>query len=135
MRRRPLGIWIITILQLGLAGTIALSVVTGMDLFSALPESRLPDEYRPLYVAWVLIAGIAAVLLWRLSHRGWALTMLLTGLSLLANLVLWWNGDPYWTRMAIQAVVAFYLNSAAVRELFLRRPEVSRIAVRGTGDE
>jgi hypothetical protein len=135
MRRRPLGIWIITILQLTLAGTLVVSLVTGEDLFAPIPGTVLAEEYRPVYVAWVAVAGMAALLLWRLSRRGWALTMLLTGLSLLANLVLWWNGEPYWTRMAIQVVIALYLNSAAVRQLFLHRTDVSRITVRGTGGE
>lgn len=135
MRGRPLGIWIITILQLTLAGGLVLSVTTGIDYFAAVPGAQLADDNRPAYTLWLGLTVVAAVLLWRLSRRGWALTMLLTGVSLAANLILWWNGHPYWTRLVLEVVIAFYINSASVRELFLRRQEVSRVTVRGTPDE
>jgi hypothetical protein len=135
VRGRPLGIWIITILQLTLAGSLVASVTTGIDYFSAVPGAQIADDNRAVYAAWVGVTVVAAVLLWRLSRRGWALTMLLTGVSLAANLALWWNGDPYWTRLAIEIVIVFYINSASVRELFLQRQEVSRLTVRGTKDE
>jgi hypothetical protein len=130
MKRRPLGIWVITALQLVLVVTLAAALVTGEDLFAPVPGTVLSEQHRTVYVAWVAIGALAAFLLWRLSRRGWALTMLLTGLSLMGNLVLWWDGQPYWTRMGIQVVIAFYLNSTAVRQLFLRREDVTRITVR-----
>ena len=130
MRRRPLGIWVITVLQFTLAVTLLLAAVTNLDILSEVPGRQLGDQARVVYGVWVAITGVTAALLWRLSRRGWVLTMVLTGLSLTANLALWWAGEANYLRLGLQAVVAFYLNSAPVRELFLRRAAVTRIAIR-----
>ena len=51
---------------------------------------------------------------WR---RAWVLTMLLVGISLTLNLWLYWTGQHLYLRMAIDVVLAMYLNQGAVREV------------------
>jgi membrane protein implicated in regulation of membrane protease activity len=78
--------------------------------------------WTPAFFA--LVAGVSllsAAGLW-LGHRwAWALTMLVVGVSLVASLFLYWRGDPPYLRMAIDVVLAFYLNQGAVRDHFERR--------------
>ena len=68
---------------------------------------------------WRRGAG-AAVGLWFGWRRGWVLTMLLVGISLILDLWLYWNGQRYYLRMAFDVVLAFYLNQGAVRDFFVR---------------
>lgn len=75
-------------------------------------------------VIFVVFSGaslLAAAGLW-LSHRwGWALAMVVVGVSLVGSLYLYWLGDPAYPRMAIDVMLAFYLNQGAVRDYFERR--------------
>ena len=120
MKRRPLGIWIIVGMQVLLAVSLLAGVVTNTDvLSSSTPDQALAPEVRAAYLAWAIMNLVFAFWLWRLKRRGWVLTMVLTGLSLAANLAEWWSGDPILIRMALPAVTAFYLNSAPVRDLFM----------------
>jgi uncharacterized membrane protein (DUF2068 family) len=70
-----------------------------------------------------LLAGlrvVVAVGLWRGLRWAWVLTMLVVGIGLLVSLYVFWLGDPAYPRMAIDIVVAFYLNQGAVRHHFDR---------------
>ena len=71
-------------------------------------------------IVLVMLRLVAAAGLWVGWRRGWVLTMLLVGISLLVDLVLWWNGQPVYIRMAFDVVLAFYLNQREVREHFER---------------
>jgi hypothetical protein len=119
VKRRPLGIWIIVAMQVLLAGSLLIVAATDTDVGSTTSGVPLEPEARALYAAWAVMAMVFAFWLWRLKRRGWVLTMMLTGISLAANLAIWWSGDPNFVRMGLQAVTAFYLNSAPVRDLFL----------------
>jgi hypothetical protein len=127
MRSRPAGIWIIVILQIATAVTLLPGVAETFPGISPIGGMPLSDLARWIYVAWAFVAILAALWLWTLSRRGWALIMVLTGLGLIANLVLWYTGNPNFVRMAIQAATALYLNTAAVQQLFLRQEQVSTI--------
>jgi hypothetical protein len=119
VKRRPLGIWIIVATQMLLAGSLLAGAATNIDIASGASDRPLEPETRVVYVGWAIITLVFAFWLWRLKRRGWVLTMLITGLALAANLAIWWSGDPNFLRMGLQAVTAFYLNSAPVRDLFL----------------
>ena len=129
MRRRPWGIWVVIGLQIAL-------LVTLLPWFSeAFPAFTPADNIelgREIYIAWGVINLIAALWLWTLSRRGWVLTMVLVGIGLTFNLGLWFINEPAWIRMAIQALTAFYLNSAPVRALFERKTEVTTVMLRDT---
>jgi hypothetical protein len=78
-----------------------------------------------LLVAVAVVEIAAAVGLWRGSRRAWVVTMLLVGVGLVAGLVLRWAGEPSYLRLAINMVMALYLNQGAVRDYVTWRPGVS----------
>ncbi len=130
MRRRPLGIWVVVGLQICLAITLLPGVAETFPGTSPIGGVALDELWRNLYIGWAVVNVLAALWLWTLSRRGWVLVMVLVGIGLIANLFLWTIGQPNWLRMAIQAVTAFYLNSAPVRALFEREIVVDTIMLR-----
>ena len=134
-RRRPVGIWIIVVLELFNAGLTLVDRLAGFDIVNG-GAQRLGLEsevLRWVAVAWAILIVVAALSLWLLHRRGWVLMMVLVGAALAANLVVWWvdTEATNWLRLTVNIIVAFYLNSAQVRDLFLVRHEVSRIALSG----
>lgn len=134
-RGRPIGIWIIVILESMNATFAILDLVIGSTMSGGdLDRLTHGDVVARLIVfVWAGLVAAAAISLFMLRRRGWALMMLLVGLALAAHIGTWWN-DPAktpWISMGVSVVTAFYLNSAAVRELFLRHHEVTRISIGG----
>jgi hypothetical protein len=134
-RTRPAGIWVIVVIELANAAITLLDVLTDIHLVAggAGKLARDSDVLRLVVLGWSGLIILAAVALWLLIRRGWVLMMLLVGVALAFNLALWWAdpGRTEWLRLALNVVAAFYLNSAQVRDLFIRRHEVSRIALGG----
>ena len=128
--RRPFGIWAVVILQICLAITLLPGVAERVTGISPISGLDLNETTRWVFIAWAILSVLSAAWLWTLSRRGWALTMLLVGVGLIANLVLWGIGQPHFLRMAIQAATALYLNSAPVRRLFEPADRVERIVLR-----
>ncbi|MFN8620381.1 MAG: hypothetical protein U0869_06505 [Chloroflexota bacterium] len=139
IRGRPLGIWMIVILQLVSAGINILDVAFGTNLTDSRFQATMTATpvAKWFVLAWAIFVIVASLWLLSLRKRGWALMMLLVGLSLAVHLSVWWNTpqDTAWVRFAIAVVTAFYLNSAQVRRLFEDRHEVSRITIGGRPDE
>lgn len=67
------------------------------------------------------LRAVAAVGLWMGSRRAWVLTMVVVGVGLLISLYLYALSEPQYLRMAIDIVIAFYLNQGAVRDHFAGR--------------
>ena len=130
MRRRPWGIWVVVGLQFALAITLLPWVAESFPGVSPIAEISATDLWHDIYIGWAIVNVLAALWLWTLSRRGWVLVMVLVGVGLVANLYLWFLGEPAWLRMAIQAATAFYLNSAPVRHLFEQRHDVEAIVLR-----
>lgn len=115
------------ILDLAIAGAYALA----LSPWDPLAEVNLFKSFIPVVtmdqtsvITGVLIFGmavhlLAAIGLLFLKSWAWRLTILLTGLSL--SIYLWVDiyQNPVSVRLAIYAGIAFYLNSAAVRDAFL----------------
>jgi hypothetical protein len=83
-----------------------------------------------IIIVLVLLRLMAAVGLWAGWRRGWVLTMLLVGISLVLDLWLYWHGRALYLRMATDVVLALYLNQGAVRQWFeppSRRPGAGTI--------
>ena len=118
-RRRPFGVVLIALfLVLDAALAIAQRV---FDLGSGTRQDIFADadgRISLVIIGLVELRLIAAVGLWTGWRRGWVLTMLLVGISLTLNLWLYWNGQHLFLRMAIDVVLALYLNQGAVREFF-----------------
>ena len=84
-------------------------------------------EWMPGVVVVVAVLRlVAAVGLWLGSRRAWVLTMLLVGIGLFFSLYVYSVGDPPYVRMAIDIVIAFYLNQGAVRDYFEGRTRRGR---------
>jgi hypothetical protein len=134
-RRRPLGIWAIVVIELFNGGVTLVDLLGGYDVLAGGVRqlASQDDAFRVLAIAWSVLVLVAAAWLWLLSRRGWALMMALVGLGLAANIAIWWTQPEHtqWLRLALNAVVAFYLNSSQVRGLFMTRHEVSRISLDG----
>jgi hypothetical protein len=136
-RRRPLGIWMIVILEITNGVIWLLDLLTG----TTLQDERLRDVVadgdvvRGTVLFWASLIILAAVLLWRLNRRGWVLMMLLVGVSLMSNLAIWWQTPDRtnWGSMFLSILTVFYLNSASVRGLFLTKHEVPRIQLSERG--
>jgi hypothetical protein len=127
MRERPAGLWIIVALQIALAITLLPGVAETIPGVSPISTMTMEELWRYLYIGWAVLNVLAALWLWTLSRRGWVLVMVLVGIGLVANLYLWFLGQPAFVRMAIQAATALYLNSAPIRRLFLRHPDLPTI--------
>lgn len=136
-RRRPLGIWMIVILEIVNGVIWLLDIATG----TTLQDERLRDVVgdgnliQGTVLFWATLIIIAAILLWRLNRRGWVLMMLLVGASLMSNLAIWWQTPERtnWGSMVVSILTVFYLNSASVRGLFLEKHEVPRIQLSERG--
>lgn len=136
-RRRPLGIWMIVILEIVNGVIWLLDIATG----TTLQDERLRDVVgdgnliQGTVLFWATLIIIAAILLWRLNRRGWVLMMLLVGASLMSNLAIWWQTPERtnWGSMVVSILTVFYLNSASVRGLFLEKHVVPRIQLSERG--
>jgi len=133
--RRPIGIWVIVILESLNVAFAILDIVLGSRMSGGDLErlTQADPVARLLVFGWAGCVAVAAISLFMLRRRGWALMMLLVGIALLFHLATWWN-DPAktpWISMGVNVVTAFYLNSAGVRQLFLRHHEVTRISIGG----
>lgn len=130
-RRRPVGIWMIVILELANGLLWWADIAMGTTLNDARLREAVGDGnvVRASVLFWSTLMVLAAVLLWRLDRRGWALMMVLVGASMLANLLIWWQtpAQTNWLSMAVSIVTVFYLNSSSVRTLFLEKHEVPKI--------
>jgi hypothetical protein len=130
--RRPAPVTVLAVLRLA-TGAIyaALTVWILIDRESALSaisaSSRFGNAIAPLptpmvvaFGAGIAIASLAAgILLLRLQLLGWTLAMLLSGLTLLIGILIWWyEGSTNTAWMLIEVVSVFYLNQRRVKETF-----------------
>jgi hypothetical protein len=119
MRARPLGIVVIVVFSLFNAVTFLIAanyVIPGLGESALNNVSELGQAGRITADAIGVLAIVAAIGLWFLSRRAWVLTMVLVGVALVIGLYSWWLGEPNYARLLLNAVMALYLNQAAVRE-------------------
>lgn len=119
--KRPLGV-AVTVIFLALNAVMMAIQLVGDTPFATRVQT-LTDIHPWTPAFFVVVVGaslVAAGGLW-LGHRwAWALAMVVVGVSLVASLYLYWLGDPPYPRMAIDVVLAFYLNQGVVRDYFER---------------
>lgn len=128
---RPAGVTLIALLM------IATAVVYGLALspWDPLQDFALMNRVASIttFSQTGIITGFLAVgaVLHALAGLGmilmkpwaWRLTILLTGVGLAVYLILDLTTRPASIRLALYAAIAFYLNTRAVRDAFLRRRE------------
>lgn len=124
--KRPLGVAVVAIFLVVNATLVAVQLVADTPFSTRVQTLNDVHPWTPVF--FVLVTGVsllAAAGLWLGQRWAWALTMLVVGISLVASLVLYWQGDPPYPRMAIDVVLAFYLNQGAVRDYFEGRREAT----------
>ena len=76
-------------------------------------------------IAFALVVHAASGIgLLLMKAWAWRLAILITGFGLAIYLVVDFLGSPASIRLAIYAAIAFYLNTATVRDAFLSRSDV-----------
>ena len=125
-RERPFGLYIIIILQvliaLSLAAGLILLQVTGVDLPLLLRDQFLFKIYGWIIVGVFLLASLGLL---RLKRWGWVLSMLLIGTNLVYNIWLYFQGDAHYLDMVANIVIVFYLNQRDVQAPFMSQNQTS----------
>jgi len=125
--RRPFGVIVVALLQLGTVVVAFGSYLSGIDLpWEGTLATLLADHSwaRVGILLFALLVVVAAAGMWRLRKWGWALMISLVGLSLALDVSMWFSNASQdrqlalYLRMGFDVVSAFYLNSAAVQSAF-----------------
>jgi hypothetical protein len=118
-RERPLGVVVIAVFMV-IEAVLAIGQILFDSPLSTRTETLLEiSAWTPAaFVLLALVRGAAAIGLWMGLHWAWALAMLVVGASMVLLLYLYWLGDPSYPFMAIDVVIAFYLNQGVVRDYF-----------------
>lgn len=123
--KRPLGVAVIVIFLVLNGAAMVLQLMVDTPYGTRIQTLTGIHQWTPgLFIVLIGIGLIAAGGLWLGYRWAWALAMIVVGVSLVVSLYLYWLGDPPYLRMAIDVVVAFYLNQGAVREYFERQGRV-----------
>jgi hypothetical protein len=128
---RPAGVTLIALLMIATAVVygLALSPWDPLQDFSLMNRvASITAFNQTIVVTGFLAVGatlhfLAGVGLIFMKAWAWRLTILLTGVGLAIYLVLDLTSRPASIRLALYAAIAFYLNTRAVRDAFLRRRE------------
>ena len=118
-RERPFGVVLIA-LFLAADGALAIGQIALDTSLSTRTATLLEiGAWVPgVMVAVAILRLLAAGGLWLGYRWAWALSMLLAGLGLLTSFYVYWLGDPAYLPLALNVMLAFYLNQGAVRSYF-----------------
>ncbi|HEY7971125.1 MAG TPA: hypothetical protein VID95_14105 [Candidatus Limnocylindrales bacterium] len=128
--RRPLGVIVIALIQLGRAALLAMQLLElnpfpDQNWFQAavqLPEPAVGTVAFAVsrIIGVGLLAASLVVGLGVLRSRRWAWigAILMSGLGLAFAIGAWWDGHAQYLAMAINVVAVFYLNQREVRSVF-----------------
>ncbi|HQV69168.1 MAG TPA: hypothetical protein PLJ62_03550 [Thermoflexales bacterium] len=122
-RRRPFALYAIIIFQallaiMGLMTAIVL-LYEGQGLFDIDPA--LGVDLSPMVMIGLAIIQICAGIgLWFHKYWAWLATMLLTGFSLVTDLMSYSNSRADYLSMLIGVLIVFYLNQRDVQYMFSR---------------
>ncbi len=122
-RRRPFALYAIIIFQallaiMGLMTAIVL-LYEGQGLFDIDPA--LGVDLSPMVMIGLAVIQICAGIgLWFHKHWAWLATMLLTGFSLVTDLMSYSNSRADYLSMLIGVLIVFYLNQRDVQYMFSR---------------
>jgi uncharacterized membrane protein (DUF2068 family) len=126
---RPAGVTLIALLNIATAILFGLALspwdpLADLEVFSRVSSITTFDQTL-IVRGWLAVAAVlhflAGVGLFIMKPWAWRLTILLTGVGLAFYLVFDLVVHPVSVRLALYAGIAFYLNTRAVRDAFLRR--------------
>jgi hypothetical protein len=129
-RRRPFGVYAITILALINQALIVLpNIIPNLhlppEILSSLPPELVPAS--PLLPSQVLAAittlGTLLIIagLWAYRRWAWVATMLIIGLYLAYGLWRYLQGIPNFFSMFLDVTIVFYMNQREIQNAFERR--------------
>jgi hypothetical protein len=118
-RVRPLGVVVISMFFV-IDSAFAIGQIVADTPFATRTASLIEiGDWVPLFIVGLGLAEIVAAFgLWRGERWAWVLAMLAVGIGLLAGLAMYVRGDPYYPRLVLHMIMAFYLNQGAVRRYF-----------------
>jgi uncharacterized membrane protein (DUF2068 family) len=128
--RRPLGVIVIALIQLGRTALIAMQLLElnpfpDQGWFQSavqLPEPAVGTVAfavsRIIGVALLAAGLIVGLGVLRGRRWAWVGAILLSGLGLAFAIGAWWDGHPQYLAMAINVVAVLYLNQREVRSVF-----------------
>jgi uncharacterized membrane protein (DUF2068 family) len=126
---RPAGVTLIALLMIITAVIYGLALspwdplqdVALMDRVASITTFNQTGVVTGFLVIGAVLHFLAGVGMIAMRAWAWRLTILLTGVGLAIYLVLDLTSRPASLRLALYAAIAFYLNTRAVRDAFLRR--------------
>jgi hypothetical protein len=122
--RWPFGLLVVAVLRLIAAAGLLLTGLGYREGFGGLPlVESFPIVSRVLEVTIAVLAVVGVIGLLQRRRWGWVLTMVLTGVGLLAQIVRVINGQPDFLGLALLVATAFYLNQRSVRAMARRHLE------------
>ena len=136
-RRRPFGVIVVALLQLGTVAVALGSYLSGIQLpwEGTLSDLLADHNWARIGIGFIaMLVLLAAIGMWRLKRWGWALMISMVGLSLAIDVAIWFGNtsqDRYlalYLRMALDIVSAFYLNTSAVQAAFHEGPAATTVA-------
>lgn len=121
IRRRPLGLVLLVGFAL-ISGAQSLLAAFGVldarvgSLGSLLTDPLQFQVFSIVLAAIYITTGLAT---WLILRVGWYAMVLLAGLGLLIQIILYVYGTPNFLTMTVGVLTAFYLNQREVKALFL----------------
>jgi hypothetical protein len=137
LRSRPLGVVLL----------VAFAVISGVQCFLAaagVVDARVgslgsllsdPTQFQAFEIVLGVIYLATGLATWLLVRIGWYAMILLAGIGLLIQIILYVYGHPNFLTMTVGVVAAFYLNQREVKALFLEaRTEASAVVLTREGE-
>lgn len=120
-RKRPFGVWLVI---LSLAANLAINILDaallagGTDVLNLAPD-EVARSWRFVFdLAAAVVVAVALLGLFLRAHWAWALTMILTGLSLFAGVWSYLSGGEPYINLLLGVLTVFYLNLRSVQNYF-----------------
>jgi uncharacterized membrane protein (DUF2068 family) len=122
-RKRPFGVLVLILLQLGSILGVALDVAVvqiGQPsiFFGTVTNPTLLLGFQILYILYMLVVVVG---LWQLRQWAWFIIMVQLGLSMALELWLYFLDNPVYLGMLVNVIMVFYLNQREVQQAFERR--------------
>ena len=123
-RRRPFGVYaIILLLLLSILSVYLEDVRTqgGGLIGGLLPNGLEIPRNKAVSTSVTVVYSLLIIGLFTLRRWAWVAGMVLVGVGLGFNILLYFRGNPQYLNMLLEVVLVFYLNQRDVQQAFRRR--------------
>ncbi len=133
-RERPLGVVVIALFLIADAAFAIGQIALDTSLSTRTDTLLEVGPWVPgVMVAAAILRLLAAGGLWLGYRWAWALSMLLAGFALVTSFYVYWLGDPAYVPLALNVILAFYLNQGAVHSYFEAGGNAAEVPTGGSG--